>query len=697
MGGSLSKKNPHTSVKELISYITHSLWGITALLFVFLTCSVGMMFLKDSHAALCSLVEARLEGSAGPLSRELGLGEKDTSYAIFSELSQTLSKTGIQHKLELHEVIGGGSSQDIKSCDAGIFGANIIYPLSFGNKEVARVTGSISYISFTRILLMTLSFFGILFFAARTFIKRLSRKLKQDVINPIIAISKNEQVANSGSLPSEVEEIQNNLNRLKSEIAANERANFELQKAKDLNELATKVAHDIGSPLSVLNSLASQSYSLSDENRRIMVRSAAIRLQDIAGELLRRGNELREVSPIEPAVYPVADLLESIVSEKRVEFRNQPSLIIESILGDNAYGLFVRVGASEFKTVISNLINNAKEAIDCAGRITVGLNRMANNRLVISVTDNGRGIEDEILPRLMNSGATFNKPTGHGVGLYNAKMCIESWNGTLLIESQLGSGTTVTIELPDAEPPKWFVPEIEVSPSTTVCILDDEFSIHRLWKGRFEHIQRENPDFSLVTFSSAKELVAWHSMKNTNNVVFLIDYELFGQDTNGILVIESLGIEQNAILVTSRSEEVALVDECLKRDLKLISKAAAGLVPICLETASSSKIDCVLIDDDMVIRLCWKSTAESMGKNIQTFESPAKFFAMAKKLSPDVPIYIDSNLGQNLKGEIVAKEIYALGFRNIYLSSGLEPRNLEDLYWIKGTQGKNPPWIKEAQ
>ncbi len=61
------------------------------------------------------------------------------------------------------------------------------------------------------------------------------------------------------------------------------------------------------------------------------------------------------------------------------------------------------------------------------------------------------------------------------------------------------------------------------------------------------------------------------------------------------------------------------------------------------------------------------------------------------------PIYIDSNLDDNTKGEDIAQNIYQLGFTQIYLATGYPERFLatkSQLCNICRVVGKDPPWEK---
>jgi hypothetical protein len=52
------------------------------------------------------------------------------------------------------------------------------------------------------------------------------------------------------------------------------------------------------------------------------------------------------------------------------------------------------------------------------------------------------------------------------------------------------------------------------------------------------------------------------------------------------------------------------------------------------------------------------------------------------------PIYIDSELGESIRGEQYAKYLYELGFENIYLATGYHNSYFVPMYWIKEVVGK---------
>jgi signal transduction histidine kinase len=71
----------------------------------------------------------------------------------------------------------------------------------------------------------------------------------------------------------------------------------------------------------------------------------------------------------------------------------------------------------------------------------------APDRALVAVSDTGAGIPPELLPRIYESDFT-TKGGGNGIGLYVARSLVELHGGRIDVQSQVGKGTRVTVELP---------------------------------------------------------------------------------------------------------------------------------------------------------------------------------------------------------------------------------------------------------
>jgi len=107
--------------------------------------------------------------------------------------------------------------------------------------------------------------------------------------------------------------------------------------------------------------------------------------------------------------------------------------------------------------ILVNLIRNAKQACYHSGRIDKQVTiRVANgdDRVRISVSDNGVGIPEENLNRIFNHGFTTKKD-GHGFGLHSGALAAKELGGSLIVTSEgAGKGAVFTLELLLAPPPR---------------------------------------------------------------------------------------------------------------------------------------------------------------------------------------------------------------------------------------------------
>ena len=101
----------------------------------------------------------------------------------------------------------------------------------------------------------------------------------------------------------------------------------------------------------------------------------------------------------------------------------------------------------------------------------------------------------------------------------------------------------------------------------------------------------------------------------------------------------------------------------------------------------------ILIDDDKLIHMSWKLAAQKAEVELVTFFTvdEALEFLEKSEVMPEA-IYIDSQLGHNIKGEIEASRLFDCGFTEIYLASGLKFKPEEIPPYIKGSITKRAPF-----
>lgn len=202
------------------------------------------------------------------------------------------------------------------------------------------------------------------------------------------------------------------------------------------------LAHDIRSPLSVLNLLIPALQDLRNDERSHLALQAIDRVNNIAEDLLKTQKKPLSFNDRKSVNQIVAE----IVREKEVFCESLPYKIEISVKSNNTEAV-LELDDSIFSRVMSNLLNNSIESIvDGNGKISITVITELNV-VSITISDNGKGIPAEVFPAIGQKGISFGK-AGNGLGLFHAIGIVESCRGVLDISSKLGRGTTVSIRLP---------------------------------------------------------------------------------------------------------------------------------------------------------------------------------------------------------------------------------------------------------
>src|SRR5205085_12385820 len=121
--------------------------------------------------------------------------------------------------------------------------------------------------------------------------------------------------------------------------------------------------------------------------------------------------------------------------------------------------------------VLVNIINNAVDAMEGEGTITIQLDRVpandlflrqfpqkqAKNYYKIEIKDSGHGMDQHTMERIFEPFFTTKEVgRGTGLGLTIVHTIIKEHQGEIVVDSKLGQGTTFTIILPEA-----LMPELE--------------------------------------------------------------------------------------------------------------------------------------------------------------------------------------------------------------------------------------------
>ena len=227
-----------------------------------------------------------------------------------------------------------------------------------------------------------------------------------------------------------------------------ERQAFHSDRLVSLGQLAAGVAHEINTPLANITLIAeSVRRRTNDAWTRSRVDSL-LHQTDSAAKIVRGLLDFARRPETKTGAVELGESVRSVVAflqgkqpttvEVRVAVPTEPVVV----LGDR----------DQIDQVITNLLNNAYDAVSGTGRIDVTLSA-DTSWAHVSVADTGVGIPADVRTHLFEPFFT-TKPEGKGTGLGLA-ICIgivESHGGTIEVESEVGRGSKFTVNLPRPAP-----------------------------------------------------------------------------------------------------------------------------------------------------------------------------------------------------------------------------------------------------
>jgi two-component system NtrC family sensor kinase len=219
------------------------------------------------------------------------------------------------------------------------------------------------------------------------------------------------------------------------------------EKLASLGRLASGIAHEINNPLTGVLTYSTILYDeLEDARSRAdlkVIIDETLRCREIVKGILDFARETkieRQPGDINKVINDSLSIL-----EKHVHFQN---IRIKKYLSENLP--VINIDTNQIKSVINNLAVNAADAMHDGGELIISTVYDADRKKIVArVSDTGIGIKEENLSKIFDPFFT-TKETGKGTGLGLSVTygIVQRHNGTILVDSTVGSGTTFTIEFP---------------------------------------------------------------------------------------------------------------------------------------------------------------------------------------------------------------------------------------------------------
>ena len=246
--------------------------------------------------------------------------------------------------------------------------------------------------------------------------------------------------------------------KLQAEIEIREQAEEALrqaQKMEAMGQLTGGVAHDFNNLLMVASSGLDLMERTNDPAKIERLKSGIRQAVERGAKLTQQLLTFARKSPMHPEVVDVGErirgmntLLDRSLGEHvQVDIRIGPSVWP------------IEVDPSQFEVALLNIVLNARDAMPKGGAITISAENMTGDkdtpdRVRISVSDTGVGISSEMRTKIFEPFFT-TKGVGHGTGLGLSQVYgfAHSSGGDLQVESELGSGTTISLLIPRSHKP----------------------------------------------------------------------------------------------------------------------------------------------------------------------------------------------------------------------------------------------------
>lgn len=323
--------------------------------------------------------------------------------------------------------------------------------------------------------------------------------------------------------------------------------------------LATQVSHDIRSPLSALQMVLGVAKTLTVDER-FLIEGAVKRIHSICQGLLNQSR--LQSAEVAAGAFDVVITLNELILEKKVEYQFN-SIDWNVQLDDRA--ILARGDAESFKTVISNLLNNAIESCRSKACISISV-RQWGSAIQVQIKDNGKGIPPSILKKIGREPVTHGKPFGNGIGVYTSAQTLQSFGGTLTYLSEVNVGTTARVELKPYHG-ETLLSEIDLNQRHNLVVLDDDEMIATLWR------MTAPSGTKIESFSTPRDfLKRFETAGFQADTLFLIDYDFENSEENGLEIIERLSLQDRAVLVTGRHDDDRLRSHARKSRIRVMSK-----------------------------------------------------------------------------------------------------------------------------
>lgn len=330
---------------------------------------------------------------------------------------------------------------------------------------------------------------------------------------------------------------------------------LQAQKMDIVGRVTSGIAHDLGNfagMICLTCGVMLQKFETDDPIRRHI--SDIIETGEMTTALTRQLLGFSKRSVLDVRILDLKELFSKLEGILRRVLREDIDLVI------TIPAKFSKIKADkvQIEQVIMNIITNAKDAMPYGGRVTIeaknieieddymlsgGSVILPGNYVILRISDTGKGMSDEVKKHLFDMFYTTKGESGCGIGLSVVHRIIESIDGYIAIDSELGAGTTFSLYIPhileSSEKAQERISE-DYYGNETILIVEDENSIREL-------ITNTLREYGYKVFNARNGVEAFHIAEQLDTKIHLLLTDVVMPKMSGVELFEQFLDKYNNI------------------------------------------------------------------------------------------------------------------------------------------------------
>lgn len=293
----------------------------------------------------------------------------------------------------------------------------------------------------TTLILSSLALLTIMLFAAR--------KITNHIVKPLKQMTRVTQHFASGNFSERLSISQNDeFGQLASSF--NAMASSLQQVEQNRREFLANVSHELRTPISYMKGFSEGvAEGLIDYEQYISImQKETSRLERLVNDLLDLAQLEGDSYPMESSPLPFAQLILDVIERFELKCKEKDIILVHKLDEE----IIIYGDADRLEQVVMNVLQNAYQYSSKGQQIEILLFEQ-EEKAILQIKDEGEGIPEDDLPNIIDRFYRVNKARtrndgGTGIGLAIVNQIVKKHDGDISIESELGKGTKVTIELP---------------------------------------------------------------------------------------------------------------------------------------------------------------------------------------------------------------------------------------------------------